>query len=156
MKKITKIFSVFITVFLFASALVLTSSAEKASAAPAPGLSSFSILGCADQNAYDQEQYYPRQYLSDLKFPSTVYIFTNQEGYGNTTYSIDGGSYERPSSSKWYPRNGWIDAYSYGVTGWAQYDKLILSPGTHTIKAYCSNTGRGGSSRYDSITITVE
>ena len=64
MKKITRIFSVFISVFLFATTIALANSIQKVSAAPAPRLTQFQIVGLAKPSEFNgQGVYIPRNQI---------------------------------------------------------------------------------------------
>ena len=158
MKKLTKIFSVFITVFLFTTTVVLTSSAEKASAvATAPGVTYFKITGFVNKAFYDRNGgCLPIQYSSNVSIAGPqIYFSYDQIGYGNVRYSVDGGSYQYGQTIKDKPYSR-MDQYGrYTVYAWSNVESLYLTPGTHTIKATCFKVGEGGSDITDTVTVKV-
>lgn len=161
MKKITRIFSVFIAVFLFTTAVVLTGSTQKASAvAAAPGLTQFKITGFANKAFYDKnnERCLPKEYANNIAIVGPeVYLSYIKVGYGNVRYSIDGGSYQNAIRTvKDTPYSQWNKYGQYAVYAWSNVDAIRLTPGQHTIQATCFNTGVGGSNISDSITVTVK
>lgn len=158
MKKLTKIFSVFITAFLLTTVVALTSSAEKASAvATAPGVTYFKITGFANKGFYDKNNgCLPIKYASQVTVAGPqVYFSYDQIGYGNVRYSVDGGSYQYGNTIKTKPYSK-MDQYGrYTVYAWSNVESLYLSPGTHTIKATCFKVGEGGSNITDTVTVKV-
>ncbi|MBE6048410.1 MAG: DUF4879 domain-containing protein [Clostridium sp.] len=159
MKKITKIFSVFITVFLFASVVVLASSSEKASAAPAPKLTQFEVLGCSTPEIYNYQNgktYISSENLSKGKLAgSTVYVVTRQMGYRRLSYSVDGGSYISATQIDKFPIQGYDCNGARAVVGWVSVESITgLSAGQHTIRALCNSTVVTGSMS-DAVTVTM-
>lgn len=151
MKRIFKIISVVFMAALIVSAVLVSGKGEMVSAEPAPNLSSFQILGVADSNLFNNNQYYTKNSISAVKLPRTIYVVTNQTGYGNTGYYIDGNVYKTATRSKWFPRTN----ANRIITGWAQYDMLTLTPGNHNIKAVCTNNNTHKSIT-DSIFVSVQ
>ena len=56
MKKLTKVFSVFITALLFTGVIVFSGSTEKAYAGPAPGVTYFKVVGFANTSFYNRNK----------------------------------------------------------------------------------------------------
>lgn len=156
MKKITRIFSVFISVFLFATTIALANSTQKVSAAPAPRLTQFQIVGLAKPSEFNgQGGYIPRNQIDYNDFDSNVYIITRQMGYGNISYSIDGGSYRSGVEIVRSPIQGYDSNGARAVVGWITVQSISgLSSGNHTIRALCNSTVGYGSIS-DAITISV-
>ncbi|SFU34810.1 protein of unknown function [Clostridium sp. DSM 8431] len=159
MKKLTKVFSVFFTVLLLASVAVLGTSAQKASAAPAPKLTQLQIIGCSTPEIYNYDNRHliiPRESLSSGKFAgSTIYVATHQMGYGQLSFSVDGGAYQRVNEIDRFYINGFDSNGARAVVGWNVVSQISgLSVGQHTIRVLGISTV-GGGTMSDAVTVTV-
>ena len=154
MKKTFKFLTVAMITLLVTVLVALGGTAQKASAGPAPKLTQFQIVGLSNRGYYgSNKNYIPKEYISEKsRFKqSSIYIFTSQLGYGNISYSIDGGSYQRGYGIDKIPFTGTGNI----VYGWASVEEISnLTPGTHTITAMCDSTV-GSNRLYDTITFTV-
>lgn len=156
MKKLTKVFSVFIAVLVFTSIALFTWASEKVNAAPAPALSQFEIVSIAKPGEFNgQGTYVPKSYASRVDFDSTVYVITKQMGYGIIRYNVD-GKYADTREVKRVPIQGIDSNGARAVQGWIIVNAINgLSSGNHTINAAC-NSSVGTRIINDSVTITVK
>lgn len=117
MKKIFKFLTPLIIALICTTLTSVGVTSEKVYAGTAPKLTQFKIMGLSNSGYYGtQRRYIPKQYISEksrFEGPS-VYIVTTQQGYGNISYSIDGGSYHRGKDIEKFPHIGSNNI----VTGW--------------------------------------